>query len=159
MMADSLPHKNSSLLIQLCTGHAPLNRHLFNMKLTDSPLCPVCKDAYETVHHFLLACPIYEHHRLHLFYTLKQGSRSLATLPSHLKVIKHVFKFITKTGRFKTILGDLDLLDDLAQCPNKNNGGRNWILDLLNRPLVRGVEVVEVPETQEEHTHGTRMTM
>jgi hypothetical protein len=38
-MADSLPWKHASLLIQLHTGHMPLN--LFNMKLADSPICPV----------------------------------------------------------------------------------------------------------------------
>jgi hypothetical protein len=141
MIADSLPRKQASLLIQLRTGHAPLNKHLFNIKSTDSPICPVCEDAHETVHHFLLSCPAYERHRRHLFYTLNRGSRSLATLLSHPKATKHLFKFINKTGRFKSTLGDLELPDHLASQCNENNGGRNWILDLLNRPIVRtGIE-------------------
>jgi ribonuclease HI len=47
MMADSLPHKQASLLIQLRTGHAPLNKHLFHIKSADSPICPACEDAHE----------------------------------------------------------------------------------------------------------------
>jgi len=31
-MADSLSHKHASHLIQLHTSHAPLNKHLYNMK-------------------------------------------------------------------------------------------------------------------------------
>jgi hypothetical protein len=132
-MADSLPRKHTSLLIQLRTGHAPLNKHLFNITLADSPICPACEDAYETVHHFLLSCPVYECHRRDLFFKLKRGSRSLFTLLAHPHAIKHVFKFIGKTRRFKATLGDLDLPDSL----DVNSGGRNWILDLLNRPFVQ----------------------
>ena len=132
-MANSISRKHSSLLIQLRTGHAPLNKHLFNMKCTDSPICPACEDTYKTVHHFLLTCPAYERHRRDLFFTLQRGSRSLATMLSHPKTIKQVFKFIGKTGRFKATHGDLDIPNDV----DVNSGGRNWILDLLNRPFTR----------------------
>ena len=59
-MANSLPCKHSGLLIQLRTGHAPLNKHLHDIRCTDSPVCPACEDAHETVHHYLLTCPAYE---------------------------------------------------------------------------------------------------
>jgi hypothetical protein len=52
---------------------------------------------------------------------------------SHPKTIKQVFKFIGKTGRFKATHGDLDIPDDV----DLNSGGRNKILDLLNRPFTR----------------------
>jgi hypothetical protein len=52
---------------------------------------------------------------------------------SHPKTIKQVFKFIGKTGRFKATHGDLDIPNGM----DMNNGGRNWILDLLNRPVTR----------------------
>ena len=147
MIADSFPRKNTSHLIQLHTGHAPLNQHLFNMKLADTPICPVCQDVHETVHHYLMSCPIYEQHRQHLFYTLNRGSKSLTTLLSHPKAIEHLFKYISKTSRFKSTLGDLNLLDGPDHFHNMNNGGRNWILDLLNRSLVRGgIEVGEAPD-------------
>src|ERR1700683_1013213 len=114
MMADSLPRKQASLLIQLRTGHAPLNKHIFNIKSADSPICPACENAHETVHHFLLSCPVYEQHQHHLFYTLNRGSRSLAIILAHPKPTKHLFKYISKTGRFKNPLGDLELPDHLA---------------------------------------------
>jgi hypothetical protein len=85
------------------------------------------------VHHFLLSCPVYELHRRNLFFTLRQGSRSLATLLSHPKAIKLVFKFIGKTGRFKATHGDLTIPDSM----DINSGGVNWILDLLNKPFTR----------------------
>ena len=119
MIADSLPRKNTSLLIQLRTGHALLNQHLFNMKLADTPICPACQDAHEKVHHYLLSCPVYERHHQHLFYSLNRGSRSLTTLLSHPKAIEHLFKFITKMGRFKSTLRDLNLLDGPAHHRNR----------------------------------------
>jgi hypothetical protein len=132
-MADSLSCKHSRLLIQLCTGHMPLNKHLYNIKSANSPICPACEDAHETVHHFLLSCPIYERHHCDLFFNLRRGSRSLATLLSNPKAIKHTFKVIGKTGRFKLTHGNLDIPDSL----DTNNSGRNWLLDLLNGPLIR----------------------
>jgi hypothetical protein len=103
------------------------------MKSIDSPICPACEYAHETVHHFLLSCPVYERHCHDLFFKLRRGFRSLATLLSNLKVITHTFKFIGKTGRFKLTHRDLDIPDGL----DTNSGGRNWLLDLLNRPLAR----------------------
>jgi hypothetical protein len=76
---------------------------------------------------------VYEHHCCDLFFMLCQGSRSLATLLSHPKAIKHVFNYIGKTGRFKATHGNLNIPDGI----DVNNGGRNWILDLLNRPYNR----------------------
>jgi ribonuclease HI len=150
-MADSLPRKQASLLIQLRTGHAPLNKHLFNTKSADSPICPACEDAHETVHHFLLSCPVYEPHHRQLFYTLNRGSRSLLTLLSHPKATKPLFKYISKTGRFKHTLGDLELPDHLASRRNENNSSRNWILDLLNRPLARRRGIGTAPGREPEN--------
>src|SRR6202451_371674 len=128
-MGDSLSRKHASLLIQLHTGH----KHLHAMKCADTPIFPACEDAHETVHHFLLSCPVYEHYRCDLFFILCQGSRSLATLLSHPKAIKHVFKYIGKTGRFKVMHGDLNIPDGV----DVNNGGQNCTLDLHNRPYNR----------------------
>lgn len=58
----------AALYIQLRTGHAPLNRHLHRIKATDSPVCPACNNAHETVHHYLLICPATERHRRELTY-------------------------------------------------------------------------------------------
>ena len=36
------------------TGHAPFNKHLFTLGITDSPLCRGCKEAEETAAHILM---------------------------------------------------------------------------------------------------------
>jgi hypothetical protein len=140
-LVDYLPRKHANLLMQLRTGHAPLNKLLYTIKCTDSPVCPACEDAHETVHHFLLSCPAYEHHRRDLFYKLNRGSRSLHTLLSHPKAIKLLFKYIARTGRFKSSLGDMAIPDHLIPAGTGRDGtdlgadrSRFWIRDLLNRP-------------------------
>ncbi|KAI0365283.1 hypothetical protein BV20DRAFT_909194, partial [Pilatotrama ljubarskyi] len=44
-------------LTHLRTGHAPLNDHLHRIGRADSPLCPACMTARETVIHHLIQCP------------------------------------------------------------------------------------------------------
>jgi ribonuclease HI len=59
--------RQSSLLIGLCSGHCPLNRHLWTIKRSDSPGCLACGDREEeTVQHFLLGCPAHEDARREL---------------------------------------------------------------------------------------------
>ena len=43
--------------VQLITGHAGLNDHLFKMKLVNSKTSPLCESGDETVGHFLGQCP------------------------------------------------------------------------------------------------------
>ena len=53
-----LARRNTSLLIQLRTGHVPLN-HLHTIGHADTQRCPGCGAAQETVLHFVLQCPKY----------------------------------------------------------------------------------------------------
>jgi hypothetical protein len=108
---DWLPRKHAGLLIQLRTGHAPLNKHLFTIKCADSPVCPACEDAFETVHHFLISCPAHEPYRRALAHKLGRESRELATLLSHPSALKPLFHYITRTRRFKETHGDLEIPD------------------------------------------------
>jgi hypothetical protein len=140
-LVDHLPRKHANLLMQLRTDHAPLNKLLFTIKRADSPVCPACEDAHKTTHHFLLSCPAYEGHCRDLFYKLNRESRSLHTLLSHPKAIKLLFKYIAKTGRFKSTLGDMQIPDYHAPTGAGRDGtelgadrSRFWIRDLLNRP-------------------------
>jgi hypothetical protein len=113
---EKLPRKHASLLIQLRTGHAPLNKHLYTIKCTDSPVCPACEGAFETVHHFLIACPAHEPYRRDLAHKLGRESRKLTTLLSHLEALKPLFHYTTRTRRFKETHGDLEIPD-----PPSNN--------------------------------------
>ncbi|CAH2266785.1 jg14953 [Pararge aegeria aegeria] len=40
----------------MITGHCQLNKHLFIISITDSPLCRACMEADETPTHVLLRC-------------------------------------------------------------------------------------------------------
>ncbi|KAF8516708.1 hypothetical protein BU17DRAFT_5878, partial [Hysterangium stoloniferum] len=50
-----LPHRATSILIQLCTGHITLNTFLHKIKAVDSALCTKCK-VPETVAHYFFHC-------------------------------------------------------------------------------------------------------
>lgn len=57
-----LMQKQAAIVMQLCTRHIGLNKHLHHIKCLDSPHCPNCdKNAVETVHHFLFDCTQYSH--------------------------------------------------------------------------------------------------
>lgn len=89
-----------ALYIQLRTGHAPLAKHLYRLKTIDSPGCKACKNAHETVKHYLLDCPATERYRAGLVKALGRESRSIRTLLSHPDALKPLMEYIGKTGRF-----------------------------------------------------------
>ena len=43
--------------VQLITGHCGLNKHLYNIRKSDTSACPSCGEEEETVAHFLGQCP------------------------------------------------------------------------------------------------------
>lgn len=110
-MIKSLPRKHASVLTQLRTGHAPLNQHLHRIKCADSPICPSCEMEPETVAHFLIFCPAHERHRRPLQYEFKRDAKNLAVLLNSKDVLKPLFRFIHKTGRFHEAFGGLELPD------------------------------------------------
>ena len=69
-LIQGLPHHHASLLMQLRSGHAPLNKHLHRIGSVESPTCRACEEAQETVLHLLLLCPAYEHHCQVLHYAM-----------------------------------------------------------------------------------------
>ncbi|KNZ72341.1 hypothetical protein J132_03867, partial [Termitomyces sp. J132] len=59
-LISMLNRNQSAILMQLRTGHTPLNAHLFRIKHSESPACLHCQGlTVETVQHFLLECPHY----------------------------------------------------------------------------------------------------
>lgn len=106
---EKLPRRHASILIQLRTGHAPLNAHLHRTKCAPSPKCPKCHNKDETVHHFLIECPGYDTYRRELEATIRQGARSLSNLLSNNKAFRPLFKYIHKTRRFEGTFGNLNL--------------------------------------------------
>lgn len=60
-ITNQLSRKQASVLIQMRTGHLPLNNILFRIKRADTPYCPHCDGNYgEMTLHFLFFCPHYE---------------------------------------------------------------------------------------------------
>jgi len=94
-----LPCKHMALLIQLRTGHIPLNKHLARIGKTASPVCPTSRHS-ETVHHFLFRCKAYEAQRKRLEITLKRHRKSTKMLLVRPKALPALFKYVNDTNRF-----------------------------------------------------------
>jgi len=58
-LSAGLPHRHSSLLFQLHTGHIPLNKYLHRIAKAPSPTCQKCHLCEESIHHFLIVYPVY----------------------------------------------------------------------------------------------------
>lgn len=100
LLIEPLPRQQASLLIQLLTGHVPLNQHLHRITKADTDRCPKCKQARETVAHFVLDCPEYEEARVCRFFKLGPPASSLQYLLTDPKAMKPLFCFIHDTRRF-----------------------------------------------------------
>jgi hypothetical protein len=117
-----LKRSEAALLVQLRTGHTGLNSYVQMVRLIDSNVCGCAGDSYdkETVQHFLLYCPKWNHLRGEiteamgakygdLSYAL--GDRSSETLPDgqpvdkpeswkpNLTVVRAIPRFVVSTGR------------------------------------------------------------
>ncbi|KAF5384346.1 hypothetical protein D9615_003173 [Tricholomella constricta] len=103
-LVASLDRRCSALIAQLRTGHSPLNQHLFRIHRSETPTCPHCQGITpETVRHFLLACPHYQHERHHhLRRNLKRKAESMSHLLSSPDALKHLLRFTHATKRFKS---------------------------------------------------------
>ena len=63
-LISGLDQCQSFLLFQLRSGHITLNHHLFHIRKSKMPSCPLCQGiTIETVKHFLLDCPHYRRER------------------------------------------------------------------------------------------------
>lgn len=105
--AMDAPRRQSSLLIQLRTGHVPLNQYLHRFKKVESPICPACNNAIETPAHFLIQCPAYRQHRIPLRRDLKGAASSITQMLSNDKAWKSLFQYIDATGRFQESHGQM----------------------------------------------------
>jgi zinc-binding in reverse transcriptase len=103
-----LHRRHTAWLIQMCTGHVPLNRHLHRIGKANSLKCPVCKEKDETVHHFLIECKAYAAQRKEMERKLKCDARSMRTLLLNSLTIPTVFKFISQTGHFREAQKNLE---------------------------------------------------
>lgn len=98
-LTQDFSRKQSSIIMQLRTGHIGLNHHLFCIHRSESPSCPHCQGiTVETVKHFLLDCPHYRHERHILQRTLRRNAASISFLLNDKKTIRPLLKYINSTG-------------------------------------------------------------
>jgi zinc-binding in reverse transcriptase len=114
-LITNLPRKLASILTQLQTGHAPLAKHLHCIGKSDSPICPACQQAEETVQHFLIHCPAHRIARQTLCNNM--GGRDINTMKllTMPKMLCALFKYVAETGRFCGTFGDIPSLDEEDQ--------------------------------------------
>jgi len=91
-LITQLPRKFASIQSQLRTGHAPLAKHLHCIRKLDSPICPTCQQAEETIQHFMLHCPA--HNAAKQTLQNNTGGRNinitkLLTMPKHYAHYSH----------------------------------------------------------------------
>jgi len=85
-------HWKASLLIQLRTGHVPLQAHLFRIGKVESLVCPMCHKADETISHYLTAFMVFTTQRGHMERHLQRASKSVSTLLMNPKAFPCLFR-------------------------------------------------------------------
>lgn len=114
----SLPRRHANLLLQLCTSHVPLNKHLARIGRVLSETCPMCGEAAGTVAHFLLACPSFAMNRATHYAPLGFSGRRLKVLLNSPKAVWPLFNYVNSTARFWQVFGTLT-------APDRNDNGHN----------------------------------
>ncbi|KAE9388971.1 hypothetical protein BT96DRAFT_835545, partial [Gymnopus androsaceus JB14] len=93
----------------LQTGHSPLYQHLYHIKQVDSPMCPCCKRKPKTVFHYLMECPSHCTLQACLRLEVPRNKWTISALLTNSKTLKHLFRYVNNTGRFRHIEGELPL--------------------------------------------------
>ena len=101
LMATLTRHQ-SSILMQLCTGHAQLNRHLYNIGATATPICPACNRQEETVQHYLLSWMAHTQHHQVLINMLQRDALHISKLLSDPTCVPHTLNYIATTQQFQS---------------------------------------------------------
>ena len=111
-LITKLPHKHAVILFQLRTGHAPLAQHLFRLGKADSPVCPCCNMHEENVNHYLLFCPAHGAARSAMHHEGGVDTQHAAKLLSQPTLLKHLFRYIARSARLRSVYGEISQLPD-----------------------------------------------
>ena len=102
-----LTRKQASLIMQIRTGHIPLNYYLRRIGKTDSDKCQKCDvgpnnvQTTETINHYIFECQAHTEARQDL---IAKIGRSRFTIPKIMKntdYMKALVTYINRTGRFE----------------------------------------------------------
>ena len=97
--------RQTSILIWLCTNHCPLNKYLKCITKSPSDSCPHCNKTPETIIHFLLNCPQYNHPRHVLCQRIGPHNMNIPFLLSLEKAIPNLLTYVEQTNRLMTSHG------------------------------------------------------
>ena len=111
-LITGLPRKHASILTQLRTGHAPLAKHLFRIGKADSPICPACQQADETIQHYILHCPAHQAARQNLRNSTGGRDINITKLFTTRKTLRALFRYAAETGRWRGTFGELPELNE-----------------------------------------------
>ena len=99
------------MLMQLRTGHIPLNGYLHQIGKLEQPDCHLCLHGAETVHHYLFECHVHDHTHHKLARKLGLKAKLLKHLLGNKRALKPLLKFVGESERFKATYGNVVLLD------------------------------------------------
>ena len=89
-----------TIIFRLRTGHCRLNQHLNRIGCASSPLCHRCGTP-ESVEHYIINCPLYDHQREPLKNVTNQLQLpfTIPNLLTHPIIIPYVAEYVVSTGK------------------------------------------------------------
>ena len=102
-----LTRNQSSLILQIRSGHFPLNKYLHRINKADTDKCLLCAENQneaatpETINHYLFECQAHAVYREELIDKIGIQQFHLPNIMKDANRIKHLVTFINRTGRFK----------------------------------------------------------
>lgn len=94
----NIKHNHASLLIQLQSGHVPLNA----IVKADSPIVPSCQQHKETITHYILHCKTHNNPRQGLFHKASRDTINISKLLSTPRLFPNLVWFIRRSRHLKT---------------------------------------------------------
>ncbi|PSS29837.1 hypothetical protein PHLCEN_2v2678 [Hermanssonia centrifuga] len=104
-----LPRRHAAILFPLRMGFVPLRKHLHKIGRADTPTCQACGEAPETVPHYILYCPAFNHPRSAMSFELGDNVHSLTALFTNAGSLRLLFRYIHRTRRFEEHFGCMSL--------------------------------------------------
>ena len=101
-----LTRKQTSLIMQIRTGHIPLNFFLHRINKIDSDKCTNCNNGEEdvprteTINYFLFDCSAYDDIRRDTIAIVGRNRFNLPSIMSNTDYMKALVTFINRSGRF-----------------------------------------------------------
>ena len=103
----ALTRKQTSIIMQLRTGHIPLNFYLRRIGKVDSDRCTSCYagpnpvQVSESINHFLFECQTHDEARQELIAKIGRRNFSLKKIMTNTDFLKALVTYVNRTGRLR----------------------------------------------------------